>query len=375
MIRNAVLRVLARLAGQAAANTGGARGRHPNPYRKDDARAKALLDDIMTPAGPGDPRRHHYIPQFFLRRFAEGDQLVLMRLDDPENRVISNVANLAVWKDMYTIVADDIGETAGVERLLSIIDGGAVEPLKRLSYGVLFPPHLYDRAWLSLWILLLHVRGPKVRRVHEALLDYSSKLFAFIRSQDYPDTTPSEARALLNDLQYVGHQNEYVRLMLMMCQPEAARLLDQRTWILLKFSSAGLILPDSPVILTGASRSTSVGIGNADEILLPLDRRTVLCLSNDQSIGDRILRDPSHITIEELNEEFCQHATSEIYCHPDDVKRLKRLRLPTPGSEPLLHLNFPARAGEISLLRTDGMNEPPERLTPRRYSRPSEQES
>ena len=375
MIRNAVRRAVARLAGRAAVKMSGAGGRRPNPYRKDDERARELLDDIMTPASPGDPRRHHYIPQFFLRRFAKGDQLVLVRLNDPENRVVSNVANLAVWKDMYTIVADDIGETAGVERLLSVIDGGVVEPLKRLCYGVWFPPQIYDRAWLSLWILLLYVRGPRVRRVHEALLDYSSKLFAFMRSQDYPDITPSEARAQLNNLQYVGHQNEYVRLMLMMCQPEVARLLDQRDWTLIKFSSPGLILPDNPVILIGASPGTSVGIGNAEEILLPLDRRTLLCLSNDRSTGDRILRDPPHVTIDELNQEFCQRATSEIYCHPDDVERLQRLRLPTLGSEPLLLLDFPGRAGEISLLRTDGMNEPPERLSPRRYSRQSEQNS
>ena len=115
MIRNAVRRAVARLAGRAAVKMSGAGGRRPNPYRKDDERARELLDDIMTPARPGDPRRHHYIPQFFLRRFAKGDQLVLVRLNDPENRVVSNVANLAVWKDMYTIVADDIGETAGVE--------------------------------------------------------------------------------------------------------------------------------------------------------------------------------------------------------------------------------------------------------------------
>ena len=93
----------------------------------------------------------------------------LVRLGDREQPLRVNVKNVAVQKDLYTIAADDVGDSAVVERIFSIIDGAAAERITRLAYGVWFPPQLYDRAWLSMWLLLLHIRGPHKRRELEAI--------------------------------------------------------------------------------------------------------------------------------------------------------------------------------------------------------------
>ena len=386
-IRRAFRRATSRLLARPAAAKSVVSARRPSPWRvppyndgtHEDYLARLpagaatmtndLVSRIMTPAGPGAPRRHHYIPQFFLRRFAEGDQLVMVDLENPTKRVLSHVTNLAVFKDFYTIDADGIGETPAVENLFAHIDGEAVEPLVRLSYGVWFPPQLYDRVWLSLWILLLHLRGPRARRTQEALTDYAWKLLAFSRSKETPDTSPAEAVALLNDLRCEEHQNEHIRRMLTMCHPAVARMLAERHWSLVKFSTPGLILPDSPVVLLSSTPGPSVGIGSADEIVLPVDRRTVLCLSREQPQGGPITRDPPQTSIEQLNQLFAQRATSQVFFHPDDEERLRHITLPSPRSEPLIHVAFPPDAGELALLRADGVNAPPQRVAPKRYPR------
>ena len=62
----------------------------------------------------GGPRRHHYIPQFYLRRFANnGKRLIRMPLPahPPPSRKPTNVEKLAVVKDFYTVLTEK-GESA-----------------------------------------------------------------------------------------------------------------------------------------------------------------------------------------------------------------------------------------------------------------------
>lgn len=74
---------------------------------------REFLDKIRKPLAPRDPRRHHFLPQFFLKRFVnEKHQLVVVRLDDPDAYDMTNVENVAVMKDLYTTIDAEIGETA-----------------------------------------------------------------------------------------------------------------------------------------------------------------------------------------------------------------------------------------------------------------------
>jgi len=329
---------------------------------------KAILDATLTPLKPGDPRRHHYIPQFYLRRFAENEMVSLVRLGDGHQPFKVNVRNVAVQKDLYTVSADDVGDTAAVERIFSIIDGAASERITRLAYGVWFPPQLYDRAWLSLWLLLLHIRGPSKRRELEAITDYAMKLDALVRSQGHTDSETVDFMSRLNEFEFVAHQNTYVRLILSMLDPRIARILDRKRWVVWKFSQPGLVLTDRPLILSSAVPGLSVGLENADEIIVPLDRCTALALYNDRDIDETVIRDPQHIFVDQLNQRLVQQAASEIYCHPDDVDRLQQVQLPNPDDRTLFHVSPAGQDMDSVAFATDGINSPPERKQPRRYA-------
>ena len=62
---------------------------------------------------------------------------------------MSSVINVAVMKDLYTIIDPEVGETVMVERLLADIDGKAKGAIDRLILGVLFPPSLSAPLWIS----------------------------------------------------------------------------------------------------------------------------------------------------------------------------------------------------------------------------------
>ena len=99
------------------------------PDAKEQVRRMAQA--MRTPLRPGDPLRHHHIPQFFLRRFADGDRIARVPLESPKAHQIAVVNDVAVVKHLYTTIDHDVGETAAVERMLAVIDGDAVKPIVR----------------------------------------------------------------------------------------------------------------------------------------------------------------------------------------------------------------------------------------------------
>jgi hypothetical protein len=143
-------------------------------------------------------------------------------------------------------------------------------------------------------------------------------------------------------------------------------MLDRYATVL-RFSSDGLLLPDEPLDLyqEPANRVPGVGIGyaTADEIRIPLDRRTALVLHNDASIGDQIIDMPEN-QIDEFNAATIWNAHGEVYVHPDDLGRLERIELPTVN-RPLLH----ADGADLLPLGVDGLNRSPGRRSPRRFRR------
>src|SRR5947208_7813740 len=85
----------------------------------------ALLAEILRPFGRGDPVRHHYIPQFYQRRFAgDNEHLMVVPVDGSEPRS-RHISDIAVESHLYTALMDQVGETVAIERLLARADGKA----------------------------------------------------------------------------------------------------------------------------------------------------------------------------------------------------------------------------------------------------------
>lgn len=352
-----------------------------------DAIARKMASAMRQPLAPGDPRRHHFIPKFFQRRFAKDDQLIRVRLDNRTERRPANVNDIAVVKDLNTTIDSDVGTTVAVERLLGVIDTEAVQPMERLAYGVLYPPQRKDRLALSLWLGMLHVRSPHTRRVMEALADQAIKMqLALIHDADDArehlrnasgeDPTQDDVEQLLaglaalDDFEFVPHQNELIEHMLRL-GVESAPVFLRRYWSLAKFREPGLMLSDNPMVLYRAPQNRNpfcgVGIATADEIWMPLDRSTALMLHSDREVGERIVDgDALGFGVDAFNAAVVAFAREEVYCHPEDVDGLDRLDLKSERTDsPLMSLT----GGDWMRTTTDGINSAPTRRQPRRFRR------
>lgn len=351
----------------------------------DQARVDRLMTSIQRPISARDPRRHHYYPQWFLKRFGDDGSIGRVPISEPERHAVMRVSDAAVMKDLYTTIDNDVGETVAVEKILAEFDGEAVRPLDRLAHGVLFPPQIRDRGALATWLGMLHVRTPTQRRHMEAMADQAIKMqLSLVRDeasahqflQDWRGerATDAEARDLLrslgdlDDLELVPHQNDLVRQMLDMGL-RISTLLHARHWAVVKYppTGPGLALSDSPFRLVAYAENhhpmMGVGLATADEILMPVDRHTMLIMHSSPEVGDRVIIADDDDDVAALNQMVVDTARIEVFCHPDDLDAVAALQF-QDSDRPL----FQVSSG-WPISPTDGVNSSVIRQRHHRYRR------
>ncbi|MCH7638301.1 MAG: DUF4238 domain-containing protein [Bacteroidetes bacterium] len=120
-----------------------------------------------------ESRRHHFVPQFFLKRFGRvvdgNTQLYAIDLKEG-NRFKSGTRGLAVKKDFHRVEFGDIAPDY-VENELSKIEGRVASVFREIDQSRLLP-HLESEnyAFLMTFIALLGVKHPAVRKQYEEFL-------------------------------------------------------------------------------------------------------------------------------------------------------------------------------------------------------------
>jgi len=348
---------------------------------EDQARLDSLLQRSRVGRKPGDSSRHHFIPQFLQKRFSNhNEQLAVIPLDGG-NRRISNVLDIAVVSNFYTTIDKNLGENVGFEIILAELDGLASGIISELVEGDAFAVSKSDLETLALWIAVLNTRDPYTRRLFEAVADREIKkdLLENVsvekvreRLEHNLGRTPAEdeIEALLDlaesldRIEITPHQNDLVVGFLdaaLFCQPFIAR----RSLSVIHFREPGLILSDRPVVLASRSDSPGMrGMAHAEQILIPVSRRTALLLRKDDSIPMNVMNISADERMTSLNQSVLLNARTEAYCHPDDVHQLNGLKFPDVD-RPLLQTD-----SDIGI-EVDGVNQAPRRKRPLRFARPS----
>ena len=91
----------------------------------------------------------------------------LERSRTPDLRHIDDVA---VRRDFYTHIDEDVGETVAVEEILSVIEGNAAEVLRALDNGVRpFPASDEHRGHIVMFMAFQLTRDPSTCRRMEAM--------------------------------------------------------------------------------------------------------------------------------------------------------------------------------------------------------------
>ena len=315
------------------------------------------IERLKIPITAGSPRRHHYVPQFLMQRFADDNQLVRLPLfDSDESASATHVKNLAVRKDFYTLTVEGVGDTAAVEEGLARLDSDACIAVERLTSAESLPPSPADQTKLTTWFSLLFFRGPRVRRMMEAGDSVAAKMMLTLNKPDVMASLPEQWEPF-------RHQNAYVTQMLRMVD-EAAPLLLPRRWTLVKFSEPGIVLPDTPVVLSGSGDPhVGTGLATAQELLVPLDRQTILALHYYDPIANQVIEVEHSNLQDNFNRVLVAGAYEEVYCHPADQERISSIVAEPREETPLFFMD----GGLSREIKADGVNAPPRRRRPLRH--------
>lgn len=287
--------------------------------------------------------RHHLVPRFYLKRFADDRQnLVVVTRNAPHRSTMKPVKVVCAKEGFYAMPTEDIAEGHRdghdpeiVEQVLSQIESDTATAIETLLAGR-FPPTMQDRYRITQFIALQMTRGHAFRDDTEAL--------ATLAAKTYIDTSPRSAaegiRQWLNARGDARHdtavQDFRARLQeegfprLQMSQPHMVQhllrialytfhpALFTRRWRLHRFDHGCLVTSDSPVGLwspTLPGGESHVGPLNAPMIVMPLDRRTALTLVDN---GSERMVEGTPLRARQFNTAVIAEASERIFHHPGD---------------------------------------------------------
>lgn len=285
------------------------------------------------------PRKHHYVPQFHIRRFSDSQGRV-HAYDRKKCKTLRSQRprNVLRKRDLYRVTTADDSDEFELERMLARGEARWAQVVARiLREGVVsndIVPELVE--YLAFQI----VRTLQQREGARALADHFStgtailELRARQRSGELSDNESAAAEEFIasaneRGLRAVESESNVLRGQMAGLTQIIDILDDGWHFVLVTLDHPGFVLSDHPIALLGdwdGTIGTGIGPATAEEIWMPLDPSHSLVLTRDHSQPRLVLALPR------------SHAWKISY----------RLALESlqwtiyqPGSEPLKRMNIP----------------------------------
>lgn len=303
-------------------------------------------------------RRHHTLPQFYLRGFSDDDKVATIRLPG-ESRFIQSVRKASSVIDFYTIPGHADGDDA-VEKSLAHLERAAARVFMRIDRGT-WPLGADDRETLALFIAVQATRVPSQRETLNHMAAQMMRLQVGAggkqglrrrlestgggeMSQDDLDTmweliTRRDGPPIELAVQAFVGQMFSTAL-------EILKYLAGRPWALVEFDRRSLITSDVPVgLIPGADADPWQGIGymTAFAISFPLSRKKGLMMMDPMTIAHRgatvdlvragllDVRQAGTTALEKtINSNTIASAAEWLFLHPDD-RAFVPAELPSPN--------------------------------------------
>ncbi|WP_082584841.1 DUF4238 domain-containing protein [Caulobacter sp. Root655] len=245
-----------------------------------------------------EPRKHHYLPEFYLKRWAtngEGKVCVYRRPHGIVDVRWLHPAGVGFQKDLYTIPsrADPVARQEMETGFMTPIDTQAANALAYIAAHGARPPNLKLQQGWSRFVLSLLYRHPrqiefirtKVRENDETTWSDLERNYDAIRGPDDPSTyreyRETTGKAICDET-----EAQLIRSMI-----DSAWIGDHLTrmhwnFITLEQPKHGLLTSDDPVM-------TSNGVGNRDGfVIVPVGPRTLFLAVNDLEVRDAFAKAP-----------------------------------------------------------------------------------
>jgi hypothetical protein len=290
-----------------------------------------------TPQKP--PRRQHVVPQFYLGRWADDREHILMTDKTDGRRMRTSLGAAAVIKDFYTVETTD-GKSYAVEDWLATLEGRAAEILRKIDEGEFPLRSKEDHDTLAVYIAFQHARGREFHDLLESAAQAITEVMA-IGLSSHPDamrvamertsgTKPSAAevdeqrksmRKALDEKRITTTvPRSYAVGDMIAIAPNMAEVIAQRSWILLSSDDARFITSDVPVGMIGGTfadgRRMPLGLMTATEISFPIDARHSILMDRPGQ-AEAVVRVTDEMVLT-LNARQHMMARRFTFQHPED---------------------------------------------------------
>jgi hypothetical protein len=310
--------------------------------------------------GVGD--RHHTVPRFYLRRFADSSRQLSVRNRETGASSIRHIKDLAIT-NFYTSVADNGDLEGRIEQGLAKMEDLAAGVFKDIlsPYRTPRPLSRPQSEVVAQFMAFQLLRGPRKRREIELLADWWVK---FMNQDKIPPPVLASGRA-------VPHPNEHLRI-LTTAPKQLARFLAERPAILITLDRPLLITCDEPVIVNvtddnvghrpecsitqrqiqirmrkkkarrrGSVRqivhhypTRSQAVALAEEVGIPLSPRALLLLgpigAEYQPSSVKLTGDEAESFAQDINARLVDNAYEWVAAHPDH-ETFADMTFPDPG--------------------------------------------
>jgi hypothetical protein len=237
----------------------------------------------------GQARRHHQVPQFYLRGFAdEGERVKVVRFGEATRRFVAGIKNVAVEADFYKVDWLDAEREDLAEKLIGQVEHAAAEPLRMLARQAELS--VEQRYAVASWVVLQYLRGRGKR------VDFVGLQKVMLRADLALGGKQRMASRLgLDEADAVDALWERVVVRGELADPPTARRNHLRTmfqtvakvavvyaqaqWQVITFQRRRLFTSDQPVCLWHRpDDDPGIGLLTADMVSIALDRITGLVM-------------------------------------------------------------------------------------------------
>lgn len=248
-----------------------------------------------------DPKRHHYVPKFYLDRFCRDDKLWVHDRNDGTYKHLPP-KSVGAEKNFYAFTDNDGKWDVSAEKELSRIEGAAASVIRKLEAGQ--PISFKEKCDLALFVSLMRYRVPDFEKEHEewhdtVLKDLHKRMFPTAetvkarmvqRGQEPSDEAARSIFEMLHNETYNVETKKpyYIAQMLELGMNTAQQLVNMRWLLAWAPQNTAFVTSDSPFLLVPPPDydpdSSPYGVGIVTpgaQKCIPLTQRIYLCIQDE----------------------------------------------------------------------------------------------
>lgn len=294
-------------------------------------------------------KRHHYVPVFYLRRFADQSGRLDAYHRTTGERIKVSAANAALESRLYEVIDQEGQRTDAAERTIACIESKVAPGFEALVSGP-WPPLLEARGLIANFIALQGTRTRESLHAIAAITDRMTKLEMSLLPRERwrelyveaegVEPTEDELDGLVADFKDFDsyriepHPNTQIEGMFKGAATLVQPIAD-RKWFLQVCRAPWFITSDEPVHMWSAPHRAAHGVGvfTADELWLPIDsHHNLLMVYDSRGYEERRVEIPRSSALE-VSQRIASSSYEWVFADPRRGV-LDQLHLPT-GPRPI----------------------------------------